>query len=173
MIQFHYLPDWPWLAGAGVLAALLLSFSYALAVGKPKWGLRVGLLTLRWLAIAGVVICLLDPQRVEEIRQQQTAQVAVLVDTSRSMSLKDVPEGRLGSARTWLRPDRHASLLECQQIAFDRARRDFEPFRQLGGAHQSRSTSAQLFDERVEPIGPIHAWSVAPALTNLHPCHPR
>ena len=102
MIHFSYLPDWRWLAGAGVLAALVLLGSYWVAVGRPKWSLRVFLLTLRWLAIASVLVCLLDPQRVEEIRRQQTTQVAILVDTSHSMSLKDVPDGRLGAARSWL-----------------------------------------------------------------------
>jgi len=102
MLRFTYLPDWRWLAGAGLVAGVILFVSYYLAVGRPKWSLRVCLLTLRWLAIAGVVVCLLDPQRVEEIRRPQSAHIAVLVDTSRSMGIKDVPEGRLGSARTWL-----------------------------------------------------------------------
>src|SRR5437016_13300319 len=103
MIQFSYLPDWRWLAGAGVLAALILLGSYWVAVGRPKWSLRVFLLTLRWLAIACVLVCLLDPQRVEEVRRQATTRVAILVDSSRSMSLKDVPDGRLEAAKSWLR----------------------------------------------------------------------
>jgi len=102
MTHFHYLPDWPWLVGAGLLAAAILLYSYYRAVGKPKWWLRVCLLTLRWLAIAGVVVCLLDPQRVEEIHHQQSSQVAVLLDTSRSMGLQDVKGGRLRAAQNWL-----------------------------------------------------------------------
>ena len=102
MIRFNYLPDWPWLAGAGVVAAALLFLSYWLAVGKPNWPLRMFLLTLRWLAIAGVTLCLLDPQRVEELRRPQTAQMAVLLDTSRSMGTQDVLENRLGAAKSWL-----------------------------------------------------------------------
>src|SRR5436309_2422337 len=102
MIHFSYLPDWRWLAGAGALAALLLFFSYYLAVGRSKWGLRAFLLALRWLTIALVTVCLLDPEQVQEVRRQQTAQVAVLVDSSRSMGVKDVPQGRLGAAKTWL-----------------------------------------------------------------------
>ncbi len=102
MTHFHYLPDWPWLAGAGLLAAAILFYSYYRAVGKPKWWLRVCLLTLRWLAIAGVIVCLLDPQRVEEILHQQSSQVAVLLDTSRSMGLQDVKGGRLRAAQSWL-----------------------------------------------------------------------
>src|SRR2546421_9644508 len=102
MIHFSYLPDWRWLAGAGVFAALLLFFSYYLAVGKCKWRLKGFLLAIRWLTIALVTVCLLDPERVQEVRRQQTAQVAVLVDSSRSMGMKDVPQGRLGAAKTWL-----------------------------------------------------------------------
>src|SRR5438874_332659 len=107
MIHFSYLPDWRWLAGAGALAALILLGSYWVAVGRPKWSLRIFLLILRWLAIASVLVCLLDPQRVEEIRRQQTTRVAVLVDTSRSMSLKDMPDGRLGAVKSWV----HQQLL--------------------------------------------------------------
>ncbi len=105
MMEFHYSPGWLWLAGAGLLAAMLLLASYALAVGRPAWGLRVALLSLRWVAIAAVAICLLDPQRVTEIRRQQAGPVAVLLDSSRSMNVPDAPEGRLGGARTWLRQD--------------------------------------------------------------------
>ena len=102
MIQFTYLPDWRWLWGAGVLAAGLLFLAYWLAVGRPKWSLRLSLLALRWVIIAGVVVCLLDPQRVEEITRQQAAPVAVLLDASRSMGIRDVPGGRLEAARTWV-----------------------------------------------------------------------
>ena len=61
MIQFSYVPDWRWLLGAGVLTAGLLFLAYYLAVGRPKWSLRLGLLTLRWVVLAGIVVCLLDP----------------------------------------------------------------------------------------------------------------
>jgi uncharacterized membrane protein len=102
MIQFSYVPDWRWLLGAGVLAAGLLLLAYYLVVGRPKWSLRLGLLALRWIVIVGVVVCLLDPQRVEEVTRQQAAPVAVLLDCSRSMGLADVPENRLEVARSWL-----------------------------------------------------------------------
>src|SRR5262249_3897467 len=45
---------------------------------------------------------LLDPQRVDEVRKPQSAQFAVLVDTSRSMGVQDVPGGRLASATSWI-----------------------------------------------------------------------
>ncbi len=103
MIKFAYVPDWPWLVGGCLLAAALLLVSYSLAVGKPRWGLRTFLLSLRWLAIVAVALCLLDPHRVEEVRRTQAAPVAVLLDNSKSMSIPDLPTGRLGAAKSWLR----------------------------------------------------------------------
>src|SRR5205823_2405400 len=75
-----------------------------LAKSRPKGGRRFLplLLLLRWLAVAVVIACLLDPQWVQVIKHQAKSRVAVLLDTSRSMSTKDVPEGRLGSGRKWL-----------------------------------------------------------------------
>ena len=105
MIKFSYVPDWRWVVGAAVVAAALLFLSYCLVVGRPKWSLRLTLLTLRWLALAAVAICLLDPHRVEETRRKPSAEVAVLLDGSRSMAIPDLPGGRLEAARTWLRQD--------------------------------------------------------------------
>jgi uncharacterized membrane protein len=107
MIKFSYVPDWPWLVGASILTAAVLLLFHWLAVGRPRWGLRVCLLGLRWLAIAAVAVCLLDPQRVDEVRRQQAAPVAVLLDASRSMSIPDLGEPRLDAAKSWL----HQQLL--------------------------------------------------------------
>jgi uncharacterized membrane protein len=102
MIQFTYLPALPWLICAGLLSAAVIFISYWWAKGRAKWGRRIWLLGLRWLVIAGVILCLLDPQWVEAIKHQPKSRVAVLLDTSRSMSLKDVPATRLGTAQNWL-----------------------------------------------------------------------
>jgi uncharacterized membrane protein len=102
MIKFSYVPTWGWLVGGGLLAAAVLWVSYWLAVGKPRWSLRLFLLLVRWLAVVGVAVCLLDPHRLEEVKRTQAAPVAVLLDTSRSMSIPDVPGGRLGAAKVWL-----------------------------------------------------------------------
>jgi uncharacterized membrane protein len=103
MLEFSHTPDWRWLAGGGLALALLLLWSYSRATGQPGWLLRLFLLGVRGLALAAVVLCLLDPQRVEEERQAQTAQVAVLLDCSRSMGIKDEPGSRFESAQGWLR----------------------------------------------------------------------
>src|SRR6185295_3954332 len=103
MIQFTYHPPVWGLLGAAAVLGLSFWLSYRSAKGKPKGGLRVLLIALRLLAIVAVVLCLLDPQWVEMIRHQQKSRVAVLVDTSRSMSIRDVPGTRLDSAKAWIK----------------------------------------------------------------------
>jgi uncharacterized membrane protein len=103
MIQFnHHPPPWTLLLAAVVLLASLW-LSYRGAKGRPKTGLRAGLIALRILAIAAVVLCLLDPQWVEILKHQQKTRVAVLVDTSRSMSIRDLPATRFDSAKEWIK----------------------------------------------------------------------
>ncbi len=101
MTQFTYLPDWRWLAAGAAVATIVLSASYYGARGRAGTAVRMFLLTLRWLAVALVLGCLLDPQWVEKIDHPQKARLAVLIDTSKSMATQDVPGGRLGAARDW------------------------------------------------------------------------
>ena len=103
MIEFSYKPGWPWLLGITVGAVLLVWWSYATAIGRPKPGVRTLLFGLRLIAVAGVAGCLLDPQWVESIKHQQPARLAVLLDTSRSMSVRDMEADRMASAKAWLR----------------------------------------------------------------------
>jgi hypothetical protein len=103
VIEFTYKPDWHlWLAG-GLLITALVGWSYFAARGGVNGGIRFGLFSLRLSALAVVVICLLDPQRVEEVRHFQPAYVAVLVDTSRSMGWKEGERSRLDLAKTWVK----------------------------------------------------------------------
>jgi uncharacterized membrane protein len=103
MIEFTYRPDWRWLSLGVVVLLLLVFWSYRTARGGRANGKRVLLLPgLRLLAVAAIVVCLLDPQRVETIRHQEKARIAILLDASRSMGLKDLPAGRLQTARSWL-----------------------------------------------------------------------
>ncbi|HVY70928.1 MAG TPA: glutamine amidotransferase [Verrucomicrobiae bacterium] len=102
MIQFTHIPRLPWVALGALLLLVFLWASYRRAKGKPSPGLRMLLITLRTLAITAVVLCLLDPQWVEIVKHQQKTRMAVLLDTSRSMSIGDVPGGRLGAAKSWL-----------------------------------------------------------------------
>jgi hypothetical protein len=95
VVEFTYKPDWPWSLAGGLLITALMVWSYYAARGGAHGGLRLGLLGLRMLTLAVVAVCLLDPQRVEEIRHFQPACVAVLVDTSRSMGWKEGEASRL------------------------------------------------------------------------------
>jgi uncharacterized membrane protein len=105
VVEFTYNPDWRWWLAGGVLITALMGWSYHAARGGANAGLRLGLLVLRLFTLAVVVICLLDPQRVEEIRHFQPAYVAVLVDTSRSMAWKDNGASRLDLAKKWVREE--------------------------------------------------------------------
>src|SRR6185436_2652419 len=102
-MTFTYQPEARWLAIAGVLAFSVLLLSYWFAKGRASWWHRLCLIGLRVGAVAAITFCSLDPQRVDEKRHQPKARLAVLVDTSRSMSLKDVPQGRLAQGTSWLK----------------------------------------------------------------------
>jgi uncharacterized membrane protein len=101
-MEFGFKPDWTWLAVAAGVAAALVLWSYLAAKGRAKPPIRWLLYTLRVLALAAVTLCLLDPQKVERIEHQKPARLAVLLDTSRSMALRDVTPNRLGAAKAWL-----------------------------------------------------------------------
>ena len=101
MTHFTYAPDWRWLAVAGLAAVVALGASYYFARGRAEQPVRAFLLILRWLAIALVVGCLLDPQWIEKVVHPQKARLAVLMDASKSMTTRDVPGGRLAAAQAW------------------------------------------------------------------------
>src|SRR5262249_1047734 len=103
MIQFTYHPSAWILFAVAVVVTLAFWLSYRSAKGRPKTPLRAFLIALRLIAIAAVVLCLLVQEWVEMIKEQQKSRVAVLVDTSRSMSIRDVPATRLDSAKSWIK----------------------------------------------------------------------
>jgi uncharacterized membrane protein len=103
MIRFTYMPELKWLVISAALSAAAVVLSYTWAKGRGSRWLRLGLAGLRWLVITGLVLCLLDPEWFEAVKHQQKSRVAVLLDTSRSMSIKDIPQGRLPAAQHWLK----------------------------------------------------------------------
>ncbi len=105
MIQFSYMPRPTWLIAGTVALLALFWWSYHRAKGRPKTPLKIGLIALRALAIAGVVLCLMDPQWVEMTKHDQKSRMAVLLDNSRSMSIGDLPGGRLTTAKEWIRKE--------------------------------------------------------------------
>ena len=125
MTQFTYIPELRWLVGGALLVMAVVLLSYLWAKGRaPRW-LRVVLAGLRWLIIGVVVVCLLDPEWVEALRHQQKTRFAVLLDTSRSMSVSDVLGGRLGAAKTWLRSQLNTPArggeVQIDYFSFDRS----------------------------------------------------
>jgi uncharacterized membrane protein len=102
MIRFTYMPELKWLVISATLSAAAVVLSYTWAKGRASRWLRLTLAGVRWLAITALVLCLLDPEWIEAIKHQQKSRVAVLLDTSRSMGTKDIPQGRLNAAQRWL-----------------------------------------------------------------------
>src|SRR5258708_6849279 len=102
MIQFTYMPEVWWLTGGALAAAVVVLLSYLWAKGREARFLRITLAGVRWIIILAVGIFLFDPEWIEAIKHRQRSRFAVLLDTSRSMNTKDVPQGRLEAAKTWL-----------------------------------------------------------------------
>jgi uncharacterized membrane protein len=102
MIELSYHPDWRWLAAAGLAVVAVVFWSYHRAINRPKGLTRIVLLALRLLVILLVAGCLLDPHWVKRIEHRQPMRIAVLLDTSRSMGIKDVADNRLTAAKSWL-----------------------------------------------------------------------
>ena len=105
MIEYTYLPRATWLIVIGLAIALLVGASYLTAKGRSRRGLRLALAGLRWCILAGLIFCWLDPEWVEAIKHQPKSRLAVLLDTSRSMAIKDLPQERLGVAKGWIRQE--------------------------------------------------------------------
>ena len=105
MIEFSYTPRITWILGAAAGVLLLVWLTYYRAKGKPGPGLKAFLVILRVLAIAAVVTCLLDPQWVEMIKHEQRSRLAVVLDTSKSMSIQDVNGTRLDAGKKWVTKD--------------------------------------------------------------------
>src|SRR5947207_1783203 len=103
MIEFTYKPDWPWLVAGGLAVAGLLYWSYRAARGQANQRHRWVLFALRCVTLLVVVVCLLDPQRVKEIKHAQPGYIAALLDISRSMTWKEDEQTRLDAARRWIK----------------------------------------------------------------------
>ena len=83
-----------------VVAAALIAWNAYRGVPIPPHGRRV-LSTLRFITLLWLVICLMRPMARPSDADVRHAVVPILVDTSRSMSLKDVDGGaRIDQARS-------------------------------------------------------------------------
>lgn len=124
MTEFTQPFPWPVLAAGCALAALVVVASHLWAKGSKagRGGpIHAVLVLLRVMAMAILVVCLLDPHRVERIAHPRRVRMAVLVDTSRSMATADVPGGRLAASQAWLEALRPqlADGVELVPLSFD------------------------------------------------------
>ncbi len=119
-IEFASKPGWAWLiVGAAVVA--LLVWSHRRAAGRRAPARRGLVLGLRLLVVAVVALCLLDPQRVREVRRLESGCVGLLLDTSRSMGVADLGRARIETATTWIRNSlRLPRHLQLRMFHFDR-----------------------------------------------------
>ena len=93
----------PWLkVTVMVLALLALFFSWNSLRGVPSLRHRVQIFSLRLVAITAIVLMILEPQLEMEEMARIKNTVAILIDHSRSMSLKDKGESRLETVRKFL-----------------------------------------------------------------------
>lgn len=128
--------------GGAVLAAAALLLSYSWARRRSNRWLRAGLACVRWLTIAAVVLCVLDPEWVEAIKHQQKSRVAVLLDTSRSMGTKDVPLGRLNAAKAWLQQEFKPSVPSDVTVEYYTFNQSLSPLASLDAANATGETTA-------------------------------
>ncbi len=105
MIEFSYRLDWRWFLAGSFAAVALIGLSYAKARGGSAAGWRAALSVVRLLSVAALVVCLLDPERVEEFRHYQPSCVAVMMDTSRSMAWEEQGGTRLKLAQNWVKKE--------------------------------------------------------------------
>jgi uncharacterized membrane protein len=143
MIEFSYKPHLGLLLPGGALLLLLFWWSYRRAKGRPATLLQVVLTALRLAAITVAVICLLDPQWVAIIKHEQKSRVAVLLDTSRSMTIQDLPGGRLKVAKEWIAG------------------------KVLPSAPPGVVLSTYGFDQSLVPLGPLDSASATGTVTAL------
>lgn len=92
--------------------------------------LKVFLITLRSSVLAALLLCLLQPMLITSMPVPQQNDIAVLVDNSRSMTIRDMEDGRS-------RGDIAVDLLYGENGLMDRLRNDFQlhAFRIGTGSH--------------------------------------
>ena len=112
LTRLHQMSQWwHWMAFLAVCLAVVffVSFLYKRdSVELPK-GIRYLLLMLRIVAFGGLLIFFLNLEKRTEKKQVKTSRVAMLLDTSESMNLKD-KDPVTGELRT-----RHEKLVEWMQ----------------------------------------------------------
>lgn len=98
-MQFTYY--WPvWAVIIGIIVAVGITLYGYLSVGQSlRRLLRYSLIALRFLAVAILLCCLLAPVIIEKKDVTPISHLSILVDTSRSMQLKDNHAGKTETSR--------------------------------------------------------------------------
>jgi hypothetical protein len=127
---------WTWALASGLIALIvyLCCWLYRRDTSELSSGVRVTLLMLRLLTIAAIIFFFFGLQRRSQQRVTRASEVAILVDTSQSMSL---PASSLRGAETTTRAARAASLLDNSKL--------------LPELEQSHRVTVYAFDDDAEP----------------------
>ena len=121
----------PWWALTAVVgcAVLLAHRAYAhlpVPVAGPR---RVALMTLRFVSLVLLIVCLMRPVAIEPASHALDAIVPILIDTSRSMVLSDTDGSRIGRAVQLLEAEilpRLSPVASTEVLAFGAGLRPFD-----------------------------------------------
>ncbi len=91
-MEWNFFNVWTWIAIAVLIAFAVLTWTTLKMTGGPSRGRRVAWLVLRGLILGALLIILLNPHRVERSEFREPLDVAILVDDSTSMTLRDNPD---------------------------------------------------------------------------------
>lgn len=97
---------WSWLIPAlaiAVVATTILAWSYR---SRGRLGIRVACLVLKWLGIAALAACLLEPLRTGQRARPGANLFAVVADNSQGLQIKDAQQSlnRGERLKQWLEP---------------------------------------------------------------------
>jgi uncharacterized membrane protein len=93
-MEWTYSPLWNWIAIGVFILFALLAWHTLRAPHGPKRGRRFLWLGLRGVMLAIVLVILLHPHQVERREFREPMDLAVVMDDSASMSLRDTPDGK-------------------------------------------------------------------------------
>ncbi len=112
-----------------VLFVALLVLAYVRTTAPVRRWTRGLMIGIRFVTFAVVVFCLLEPQRAVPLGRDDGPLVAVLIDTSLSMGIKDAADTRIHTLRELLETKPFEALeegLSVEYFGFDRAVRRLE-----------------------------------------------
>ncbi len=94
MLTFENIGNWHWIVGGCAVCALLLAAAYIRTTRPIPAATRFMLAALRVLMVALILFCLLQPVITETVTFTERSPFFVLVDVSRSMTIRDCEKSR-------------------------------------------------------------------------------